>query len=61
VVWHLCAAGIQTSETGLPNKAILLLHNVLVCPVESVLNTVDGRLFVKYVIPDVAAVVQSLD
>lgn len=61
MVWHLCAAGTWTSETGLPNKAILLLHNILVCPFESVLNSADGRLFVKYMIPDVAAAVQSLD
>jgi hypothetical protein len=45
----------------MPNEATLLLHNVLVCPVESVLNSVDGRVCVKYVIPDVAAVIQSLD
>jgi hypothetical protein len=52
---------VLTSETGLPKKVILLLHNVLVCPVESVLHSVDGRLFVNFVLLDVAFVIQSLD
>jgi hypothetical protein len=45
----------------MPSETTLLLHNVLVCPIESVLNSVDGRVCMKYVIPDVAAVIQLLD
>uniref|UniRef100_H3AS01 HTH CENPB-type domain-containing protein n=1 Tax=Latimeria chalumnae TaxID=7897 RepID=H3AS01_LATCH len=46
---------------GLPKKAVLLLDNAPAHPNENVLRSNDGKIFVKYLLPNVTALIQPMD
>jgi hypothetical protein len=45
----------------LPQKAILLLDNAPSHPNEDILKSIDGNIFVKYLPPNVTALIQLMD
>jgi hypothetical protein len=51
---HLCSK-------GLPEKAVLLLDNAPSHPNESFLKSEDGKICVKYLPPNVTALIQLMD
>lgn len=48
-------------NVGLPQKAVLLLDNAPSHPNEEILKSEDGNIFVKYLPPNVTAVIQPMD
>uniref|UniRef100_H3AHU5 HTH CENPB-type domain-containing protein n=1 Tax=Latimeria chalumnae TaxID=7897 RepID=H3AHU5_LATCH len=49
------------TSKGLPKKAVLLLDNAPAHPNENVLRSNDGKIFVKYLLPNVTALIQPMD
>ncbi|XP_064421026.1 jerky protein homolog-like [Latimeria chalumnae] len=49
------------TSKGLPKKAVLLLDNAPAHPNENVLRSNDGKIFVKYLPPNVTALIQPMD
>jgi hypothetical protein len=45
----------------LPQKAVLLLDNAPSHPNEDILKSEDGNIFVKYLPPNVTAMIQPMD